>query len=97
MADADALLVRKPNVAALEGANAHTDLGKSIRDALSDFSATGATATGVFNGVSPAVHSHDADSARAVFAIARTAIAIHVDLILLVLPTAGYRVIRRKR
>ena len=37
MADTDALLIRKLIVAALEGGDAHTDLGESIRDALSDF------------------------------------------------------------
>lgn len=37
MADADALLIRKLIVAALKGGDAHTDLGESIRDALSDF------------------------------------------------------------
>jgi hypothetical protein len=37
MADADALLIRKLIVAALEGGDAYTDLGESIRDALSDF------------------------------------------------------------
>lgn len=30
MADADAMLIRKLNVAALEGGNAHTDLGKAF-------------------------------------------------------------------
>jgi hypothetical protein len=36
MPDADALLIRELNVAALDGGDAHTYLAKSIRDALSD-------------------------------------------------------------
>jgi hypothetical protein len=39
VADADALLISKLIVASLEGGDAHTDLGKRIRDAASDFSA----------------------------------------------------------
>jgi hypothetical protein len=58
MADADALLIRKLIVAALEGGDAHTDLG-SIRDPLRTTFRYLAEerATGILSGVSPAAHS----------------------------------------
>jgi hypothetical protein len=65
MADADALLIRKLNVAALEGGNAHTDLGKAFgtRSVISFRYRAEERATGIFSGVSPAAHSLAADSA----------------------------------
>jgi hypothetical protein len=59
MADADAMLIRKLNVAALEGGNAHTDLGKAFgtRPVISFRYLAEEMATGIFSGVSPAAHS----------------------------------------
>ena len=59
MADADALLIRKLIVAALEGGDAHTDLGKAFgtRPVISFRYLAEERATGIFSGVSPAAHS----------------------------------------
>jgi hypothetical protein len=59
MADADALLIRKLIVAALEGGDAHTDLGKAFgtRSVTSFRYLAEERATGIFSGVSPAAHS----------------------------------------
>jgi hypothetical protein len=56
MADADAMPIRKLNVAALEGGNAHTDLGKAFgtRPVISFRYLAEEMATGIFSGVSPA-------------------------------------------
>jgi hypothetical protein len=66
MADADAMLVRKLIVAALEGGDAHTDLGKAFgtRSVISFRYLADETATGIFSGVSSAAHSHAAIRAR---------------------------------
>jgi hypothetical protein len=58
MADPDALLIRKLNVAALESGDAHTDLGKAFgtRSVISFRYLAEDMATGIFSGVSPAVH-----------------------------------------
>ena len=58
MADADALLIRKLIVAALEGGDAHTDLGKPFgtRSVISFRYLAEKRATGIFSGVSPAAH-----------------------------------------
>jgi hypothetical protein len=55
MADADALLIRKLNVAALEGGNAHTDLEKAFgtRPVISFRYLAEEMATGIMIGVSP--------------------------------------------
>src|SRR5437660_1077557 len=67
MADADATLIGKLNVAALEGGNAHTDLGKAFgtRPVISFRYLAEEMATGTFSGVSPAAHSLAAGRALA--------------------------------
>jgi hypothetical protein len=59
MADADAMLIRKLIVAALEGGDAHTDLRKPFgtRSLISFRYLAEERATGIFSGVSPASHS----------------------------------------
>jgi hypothetical protein len=51
MADADAMLIRKLNVAALEGGNAHTDLGRAFgtRPVISFRYPAEEMATGIFS------------------------------------------------
>jgi hypothetical protein len=59
MADADATLIRKLIVAALEGGDAHTDLRKPFgtRSVTSFRYLAEERATGIFSGVSPAAYS----------------------------------------
>jgi hypothetical protein len=66
MADADALLIRKLIVAALEGGDAHTDSGKVFgpRSVISFRYLAEERATGIFSGVSPAAHSLAAVTAQ---------------------------------